>query len=557
MYYSTLGKHTVNAVRLAEVLQVMARHGFADLLRRAGFEDGLPARVLRGLNLMTAESGEPSTFGKRLRAAMVDLGPTYVKFGQILSTRPDLISHSVAEELSDLQDKVEPSAFDVMAEVIEETLGNTVDEVFESFDKTPVASASLSQVYRATLKTGEAVAVKVQRPGVEKTIESDLSLLRQIAEWSGDHVGEMKTFDPPGIVDEFARSIRRELDFNIEASVIEQFRKNFAETDNVFIPRVYPDFSAKRVLTMDWVDGVPVDQTDAYEERRCDPSAVAVRGCDLLCQMIFEHQLFHADPHPGNVFITWDNQIAFIDLGMAGHLERTDVAAIADIFVAMYQEDSAECANALLTLTTKGEPDDRSGLEYALAEFITFEAQAILGGGQVTHGLERATQILRRFDLELAPRFSLLLKALATIEMLGRQLDPKMNMVAVFEPYVKKLLQARYQPTHMMKEAKQNASALFRLSRQIPGDLSYLLQQLRRGKLQFQIHHEHLENLAGTIDRASSRNTAGMIIGSLIVGSSLLITTESQISYLGIAGFVIAGVFGLGLVVSILWSRKF
>ena len=339
--------------------------------------------------------------------------------------------------------------------------------------------------------------------------------------------------------------------------MIEQFRKNFEEADSVFIPCVYPDFSAKHVLTMDWVDGVRVDDMDAYEERRCDPGIVAVRGCDLLCQMVFEHQLFHADPHPGNVFITWDNQIAFIDLGMAGHLERTDVAAIADLFLAMYQEDSAECANALLTLTTKGEPDDRAVLEYALAEFMTFEAHSILGGGQVTHGLERATQILRRFDLELAPRFSLLLKALATIEMLGRQLDPKMNMVAVFEPYVKKLLTARYQPTHLMKEAKQNATALLRLSRQIPGDFSYLLQQLRRGKLQFQIHHEHLENLAGTIDRASSRNTAGMIVGSLIVGSSLLITVQSKISYIGIAGFVIAGIFGMGLVVSILWSRKF
>ncbi len=257
------------------------------------------------------------------------------------------------------------------------------------------------------------------------------------------------------------------------------------------------------------------------------------------------------------MFITWDNQIAFLDLGMAGHLERADVDAIADFFIAMYQEDSIECAHAILTLTTKGEPDDRQALEHALAEFIAFEAQTILGGGQVAKGIERATQILHRFNLELAPRFSLLLKALATIEFVARELDPKMDMVTIFKPYVTKLIATRYQPTHMMKEAKQNATALMRLSRQIPGDLSYLLHQLRRGKLQFQIHHEHLENLAATIDRASSRNTAGMIIGALIVGSSLLITTDSAIRNLGIAGFIVAGVFGLGLVSAILWSRKF
>jgi len=555
--YTRLGKHTVNAVRLAEVLQVLARHGFADLMRRAGFFDSLPARMLRGMKLMDPPSGIQASFGKRLCAAFTQLGPTYVKFGQILSTRPDLVTAEVAHDLSQLQDEVDTLPFDTMRAVLEEELGAPVGELYEDFDPEPIASASISQVYRARLRQGGDVAVKVMRPGIEKVIESDLSLMHQLASWASDRVEEARWLDPAGIVDEFARSVRREMDLNIEARVIEQFRENMADIEEVFVPRVHRDLSCRRVLTMDWVDGVRVDQLDAYPERRCEPDVIAALGCDVLCRMVFDHRLFHADPHPGNIFITHDNQLAFLDLGMAGHLERTDVAAIADVLVAIFHQDSRECTNAILTLTTKGEPENVAALEREVAEFMAFEAAAIIGGGQVARGIERATQIIRRFGLELAPRFSLLLKALSTIEVVGHQLDPGLDMVPIIRPYVEKLISARFQPVQLMKEARANATAFMKLSRQAPGDLSYLLKQLRRGSMRFLIHHEHLENLAKTIDRSSSRNTVGMIVAALIVGSSLLITTESSMARLGMAGYIFAALLGSFLVISILWSRKF
>ncbi len=557
LHYTKLGKHTVNAVRLAEVLQVLARHGFADLMRRAGFFDSLPARMLRGLKLMDAPTGIQASFGKRLCAAFTQLGPTYVKFGQILSTRPDLVTPEVAQDLSQLQDEVDTLPFDTMRGVLEEELGGAVEEFFDTLEPTPIASASISQVYRARLRDGQDVAVKIMRPGIEKVIESDLSLMRQLASWAGDHTEDMKWLDPAGMVDEFARSVHRELDLNIEARVIERFRENMADIEEVFVPRVYREHSGRHVLTMDWVDGVRVDKLDAYAERRCEPDVIAALGCDILCRMVFENRLFHADPHPGNIFITYDNQLAFLDLGMAGHLERTDVAAIADVLLAIFHQDSRECTNAILTLTTRSEPEDMAKLEREIAEFMAFEAGAIVGGGQVAKGIERATQIIRRFDLELAPRFSLLLKALTTIEIVGHQLNPKLDMVPIIRPYVEKLIAARFQPVELLKEARVNANALMKLGRQMPGDLSYLLKQLRRGNMRFMIHHEHLENLAKTIDRSSSRNTVGMIVGSLIVGSSLLITTESSMTHLGMAGYVFAALLGSFLVISILWSRKF
>lgn len=554
MHYTRLGQHTINAVRLAEIAQVFVRHGFADLLRRMGFHDGLPARVLRGLNLMEAPEGEPATFGKRLREAFTELGPAYVKFGQILSTRPDLLGPQLAADLSLLQDQVAPMPFAAMSKVFEESLGATAEDLFATFDTTPVASASLSQVYRATLSTGEEVAVKVQRPGADKAIEADIGVMRQLAEWTKDYLSELRWADPPGVVDEFSRSIRRELDFSIEARMIKRFGELFAEDSRIVVPVVFDEFCSSRVLTMSWVDGVRIDKVDEYEARNCEPRQVAINGCELLCRMVFEHHLFHADPHPGNVFITRDNRLAFLDLGMAGHLERTDVATVADLLLAMFHQDAHECATAALVLTSGGEPSNRDAFEHEIADFIAFEAQAILSGGQVAKGIERATQILHRYNLQLAPRFSLLLKALGTIEIVGRSLDPKLDFVPILEPHVRAMIIDRYGPAQMVRDARHNAAALWRLGRQIPTDLAEVLQQLRKGRVRVQLEHDKIEMLAAAMDRSSNRNALALIVAGLIVGSSIVAVTGSNLATFFLA---FAGLLGLGLIFSILWSRKY
>jgi ubiquinone biosynthesis protein len=555
--YTRIGQNTVNAVRLAEVVQVLVRHGFADVLQRVGFHDGLVARALRGLRLIEEPQGEPATFGERLRAALTELGPTFVKFGQILSTRPDLVGQSLARELSSLQDQVTPLPFETMHKVISDALGGTVDKHFASFHRQPVASASLSQVYRATLPSGEDVAVKVLRPGIEKIIESDLRLMRMLAQLAYDHIDEARWLDPPGIVEEFARSTRRELDLAIEARIIERFRANFAEIDYVFIPKTYPRYSSRTVLTMDWVDGVRVDCFDAYAARSSDRSEVARLGCEALCLMFFEHHLFHADPHPGNILLTRDNVLAFIDFGMAGHLNRADVGAVADLFLAIFHQDAKECVDAVLALTVDSVPTDRDALEHEVTEFIAFEAESIISSGQVARGIEAATDILYRHGLQLAPRFSMLLKSLATIEIVGRSLDPALDFLPILEPHVRRLITERYQPTHLLKEAQHNAGALVKLGKQIPNDISNLLGQLRRGRFTMHLEHEKIEELANAIDRSSNRNALALIVAALIVGSSVIVSFESTLGRLGTTMFALAGLLGLYLVFSILWSRKF
>ena len=557
MNYTKLGQHTVNAVRLAEVAQVLVRHGFADLLQRLGFHDGLPARVLRGLNLMEAPQGEPSTFGRRLRAALVELGPTYIKFGQILSTRSDLLGHQIAQDLSLLQDQVEPLPFSTMAKVIEDTLGAPADQIFASIDHVAVASASLSQVYRATLPTGEEVAVKIQRPGAAKTIEADIGLMRQIAEWVSDRMSETRWLDPPGIVEEFSRSIRRELDFTIEGRVIKRFGELLAEDERAVVPTVYDDFCSAQVLTMAWVDGVRVDRFDEYAARNCVPRQVAINGCELLCRMIFEFRLFHADPHPGNVFITHDNRLCFLDMGMVGHLEKADVAVVADLLLALFHQDAHECTSAALVLTTGAEPRNREALEHEIADFIAFEAQAILSGGQVARGIERATQILHRYNLQLAPRFSLLLKALATIEIVGRSLDPKLDFVPILEPHVRNMILERYGPAQMLRDARSNTASLWRLGRQIPADIAEVLQLARKGRLRITLDHDRIEQIAGAMDRSSNRNALALVTAALIVGSSIVVSATAGASRLGIFGLIFAGLLGLWLIFSILRSRSY
>lgn len=557
MHYQTLGKRVGNAVRLAEVIQVLVRHGFADIVRRIGLHEGLPAKLLRGLRVIEAPSGEPETFGRRLRSALTELGPTFVKVGQILSTRPDLVGHDICAALSHLQDRVDPVDFEEIRPVIEGDLGVSVESLFAEFTYTPMAAASLSQVYHARLHTGADVVVKVQRPGIRAVIESDLNLIRRIAEWIVDHVSDFQWMDPVATVDEFGRSIHRELDFTIEARLIERFRENYAGDTQVFIPKIYRDRSSSRVITMDYVHGERVDNFDAYEDLNCDPKVVAETGCETLCKQIFKFHLFHADPHPGNIMVMRDNRIAFLDYGMVGHLERPDVQAIAELLRSIFQDDPEACVQALLTFTTTADMVDRTALTHEVADFIAFEAQTILGRADVSRVIEQLTNTLRRHRMELAPRFSLLLKALATIESTGHALNPELNMVPILQPYVEEVIRDRFSPRQLAEDAQQNAVQMLRLGREVPREVQQLLGMLRRGRLRIQLNHEGLNHLANVTDRSSNRLTFSVIAGSIIVGSSMLLAADIGLYPIGLAGYSVAGVLGLALLISILRSRNF
>lgn len=556
MPYLPLAHRVGNVVRLAEIIHVMVRYGFADIVRRLGLHEGIPAKLLRGLRIIEPPAVEIETRGQRLCAMLTELGPTFVKLGQVLSTRPDLVGKEISEELGKLQDRVDALPFASMRPVLEKALHAPAGELFARFDDTPVASASLSQVYYAELPTGEKVAVKVQRPGIRRVIESDLRLIRRAAEWASDRIAELGWFDPVGTVDELTRSLRRELDFTVEARIAERFHRNYEDDPAVYVPPVYYDLTAPEVLTIGWIDGVRVDALDRFREFGIEPHRVAITGVDTVCRQIFVYRLFHADPHPGNILLNRSGQIAFLDYGMVGHLEAADVVALAELLRAIFQNDPENCVYALLSFTTAGDVYDLDAFRYAIGEFIAFEAQALIGRAQVGRILEEMTGVLRRHHLELAPRLSLLLKALATIESTGRLLDPDLDMGPIIRPYIESVLKGRLSPGRLAGEAQQQTLALMRLTRDLPRDIQQIIRTLRRGRFKVQLGHEGLSHFGYVVDRASNRLTFGIITGAIIVGSSLLIHAGQGHETLGLIGYLVAAFFGFSLLISILRSRN-
>lgn len=553
MIYPRFYKHALNTIRLGEIFQVFAKHGFYDVLSRLGLLQKLPWSIYREI-----KEGFPElelSWGERLRKALTELGPTFIKLGQVLSTRPDLVGISVAKELSLLQDRVEPMPFEKVVEVIESSLRKPIGEIYREFDKEPVAAGSLSQVHRAVMFNDLPVAVKVKRIGIDSIIESDIQLLATIAQWLEDSP-EVGFLNPTGIVREFSRSIRRELDFAIEARIITQFRNNMRDVKNVVVPRVHKTYSTSEVLTMDWIDGVRVDQFDEYEKRRCNRKVIARLGCEILCKMVCEHRFFHADPHPGNIFITYDNTIAFLDLGMAGYIDERDVALLSNLLMAVFRQDAHACVESVLALTAKPPSVEIEALEHEISDFIMFEAQQILSTGQVGKGIERAIQILRENGLELVPRFTLLLKALATVESVGRALDPDLDFVSIIRPYLENFLLQRYKPENVANELYRYIGKFSRFLFELPENLYTITYLIKSGEIKFKVHHEYLERLANVIDRSSSRISLSLLTASLIVGSSLLVSTPSSVKSVGVIGFIIAGLIGLVIILSILFSRS-
>lgn len=558
MQYLALARRVSDTVRLAQVLQVLAKHGFADVIQRLGIQRSLPARVWRRMRLGDAPKGRPETTGERLCEAFTELGPSFVKLGQVLSTRPDIFSKDLRDELAHLQDRVGPLPFETIREVVERSLKRPIADMFREFPETPIASASLSQVYKAKLHSGQVVAVKVQRPNIRQTVNADVSLMTTLAEWIEIHVDDLKWLDAPQLIHEFDRTIHREMDFTIEARTVQRFHDNFKDDPTVEIPRIYPEFSSPEVLTMSFIDGVRVDALSEYAARHSNPREVAQIGCHAVFKQVFDDNLFHADPHPGNILLTRENRLGFIDFGMVGRLEASDISIMSDLLRAVFMEDSRRVTDCMLLLADAADLEDVAALQREVADYLAFEAQSIIGGGEVGKALERISDLLIRHGLRLPSRFSLLIKALSTIESTGHALDPALNTLPILRPYVERAIRRRFAPGEMIDEAQDYLFRLMRMIRELPADAHVLMQMARHGKFNIKFTHQGLERLTSVIDRASDRVAFSVVAGSIVMGSSWLLSSEaSGTRTLALAGYIIAGLLGVGLLISILRSKNF
>lgn len=544
-----------NLIRLRQIFQVLAKYGFGYLTGR--LNRNVPRFFRPRFRGVSEISGVPPQ--ARVRRALEELGPTFVKLGQMLSTRPDLIPIDYCRELEKLQDRVPPCKFEDIELQLRREFDKAPSQLFKEFSEEPVAGASLSQVHNAVLKTGEDVVVKVQRPGIERVMRADLELLHFIARMAEKYIEESRYYNPVGVIDEFRRVVYREMDFSVEASNIERFRKNFEDDDDVRIPVVFREFTCRRVITMERILGIKVSDIKAIEEAGLDRKRLAISGARVVLRQIFDHGFFHADPHPGNIFILSDGKIAFLDFGQVGRLHRTNRERVANMLLGVIDRDPEEVAE---TFTEIGMPPENTmEFELDVEDMLSRYYGVPLGELRIGEFLADLMSVVTANRIKVPPDLFVLTKAIITIESIGRDLDPEFDMAVEMKPFVEKLLRSRYDPRAAAKDARKFASSGMKLAKSLPGDISEIITKLKSGTTRIEFEHQGLENFILHMDKVSNRISFSLIIAALIIGSALIMMTDKgpvlfEFSMFGIVGFMAAGVMGLWLVVAILRSGK-
>jgi len=557
--------------RYREIIAILAKYGFGEILAKLelpkylNFGKGKSKRFILG---KTAAEIATASRWARVRMALEELGPTFVKFGQIMSTRPDMVPRELITELEKLQDKVPSFPTEDARRIIEEELGSSISSLFSDFSDSPIASASIAQVHKAVLHDGKEVAIKVQRPGIDRIIETDLEIMLHLATLIENHFEkELGIWDPVSIVNEFARVIRKELDFRIEAAHIERFATNFQTDTIIHVPHVYREYSSDRVLTMEFIGGLKVSEiTKAVsgEEAKVrnygiDPKVVAARGADLVLKQIFEHGFFHADPHPGNIKVLRDNIICFLDYGMMGSLSARHREALADILIAIIEKDATKITRTILKISGYRymQIGDSEKLESDIAELIELYAYRPLKEIEIGNLLHLIASVVAEYRLKVPPDFYLLAKALVTIEGVGKELDPEFNAIEHAEPFAKKLIWARMSPRRLIKDLYLSALEARLLLRDLPTEARDILARIQQGEIKIKFEHEGLNPMLETIDRTSNRMVFAIVLASLVIGSSLIVLSGvppkwHEIPIIGIVGFLAAGIIAFGLLFSIL-----
>ena len=502
------------------------------------------------------------TLPERLRLALEELGPTFIKFGQILSTRPDFLPPVFIGELEKLQDQV--LAFDSFQaqEIIVRELTRPIDKLFKHFEAKPVAAASLSQVHRAVLLSGEMVAVKIQRPGIKETIELDLEILKDLAGLLENHLHNDWVYHPKLMVTEFEKAIRKELDFTNEAHNFEKFRINFKDIEYIKVPKIYWNMTTTKVLTMEFIEGTKINEIiqEKYKDV-FEPVEVAKRGAEAILKQILEDGFFHADPHPANLFVQPPAMIVMLDAGMAGYLDEETIINGAKLLQAIVSKNLDQTLRSLENLGIIIKEFDRNLLRQDLKELFDRYLGIPLKNLQISKVSQDILEIMVRHNLALPANLVLMIKALSIIETTGRQLYPDFDMLSAAKPFIQKLLRKKFAPQELLKKSSIIFQESIELIEQLPQDLIDILRKIKEGKLKFGFEHQGLEKLTQEIDRSSNRLSFSLIIASLIIGSSLILQQRVGpfifgYPILGIIGYLLASFLGLGLIISILKSGK-
>ena len=536
--------------RLNTIAGVLIRHGLGDVVHRLGLADTLERA---GQALMWTHAADLARLEApvQVRLAMEELGPTFVKLGQILAGRADLFGPEWIAEFEKLHSHVPALALAELRPQLCEDLGGEPETVFARFDTEPLAAASIAQVHRAQLKDGTEVIVKIRRPGIADTIAADLRLLGKLAALAEDQLPWLKPYQPQRLVKELAKSLQRELDLASECRSAERIAKNMATLPWIVVPRVHWAHTRARINVQDFIDGIPGHHLEQLAANGHDRRLLAQRGAQSVLKMIVEDGLFHADPHPGNVFYLDGNRIAFIDFGMVGRLSSRRREELLALLLGLVERNPQAVADVLLDWTGDGSNADIDALEGEIEAFVDQYYGVPLSQLSLGGMLSDVTTILREHRLALPSDLALLIKAFITLEGLGRGLDPDFHMAEEALPLLRRVMRAQYRPRVLAQRAWRNLRSTLNLVERLPHDIARLMRNARRGKLHINLELAHLKRVGDQLNQAANRMSMALVIAALIIGSSIVMTVEGGPTLMGLPAFGFLGFSGA--VVGGLW----
>lgn len=543
-----------NLGRMRQIVSVLLNHGFGDLVERLHLGGYL--RWSRRVLFKRRGPQQPISRAQRIRLALEELGPTFTKFGQVISTRPDLVPEDVQTELKQLRENVPPFSSDVAVGRVESAVGMTVASAFAEFSLEPLAAGSLAQVHRATHRDGHQLAVKILRPGIAADIERDISLMHEFAVLIERYIPEAQVFDPIGLVGHFARTIRRELNLTREARTLEEFHRLFRNDATLIVPGVFRELSSDTVLTMDFIDGQPIDSPETLEKFGLNCSALAANGARIFLKQAFELGIFHGDPHPGNIRVMPDGALCLLDYGMVGQLDENTRDSLIDLLIAIVRRDPAAAVQAVEAIGQPFAEIDHPLLRAEVRDFIDTYYGVELSRLDIGQLLGDFVTILISHGIRCPGDLMLLIRALVTLEGVGHTLDPQFNLAAVLQPFVKSSMRQRYSPSRIAGDLIHDAKALASAAHKVPVSLSRTLEKLANDDLRVHLEHRHIDRLITEVDRSSNRVVIGLILAALIVASALVLRTELHSWWLSVPIYLLSSLLGAWLVYGIFRSGR-
>jgi ubiquinone biosynthesis protein len=540
-----------DAGRAREILTILVRYGFSNLLEQLN----VPTTLVRVVAVRGTADMNPY---QRIRRVAEDLGPTFIKMGQILSTRPDLIPQALVNELEMLQDKVRPEPLENIKAVLRSELGGQIEDTFSEFDPVPVGSGSIAQVHRAILKsTGEVVAVKVQRPGIERAIHADLDLLAWFAKEIHERVESLRPYNLPDLVIALRESLHIEMDFNNEARNAALFSARNPHYPKVFAPKVYEDYTSRRLIVTEFVHGSAPGRATLSADMAKE---LARAGADSIFHQIMGAGFFHADPHPGNILITPDGRICFIDWGIAGQLTRKMRYRLAELLDAIVHIDAERVAHAAAAMNENGRHPDEEQLEVHITRVFNHYG-ADFRISQIGHMIVDLIYVFGQNGVKIPKDYTLLARAVLSIENTGRLLDPDFDIGAAARPFIVGLTKERYKPRNIAHNFLWSVGNNLQKVSELPGDLQRIARKLDRDELSINLHHRDLDSFGDDVQKSANRLSLAIILGSAVIGSSIVITTGIKpllwgYSAIGILGYSLSGVLGMWVAFDILRHGK-